>query len=288
MDCWPWWAHGWPNLEFGGQTGSQSLNPARWSADGRPVMRLTLVVSSLGPGGAERVVATLANAWVASGPRGHAPHTRRRRPAALLSPGSCDPARPARRDGRLARLDRGPGQEPRPDPRAPAGDPRQPARRGPELHRHHERPDALRGPAHALAGGGVGAQRPRAASAAPRVEATHARQLPVGRGHRDPQPGDARMVSADLRARTHVIPNPIPAGAAPPRVDEGRGGGLVVSIGRLSEEKGHDRLLEAFARVAATRPGWRLLIAGDGPLRGGARGAPRPSRAPRSGSTCPG
>ena len=43
---------------------------------------------------------------------------------------------------------------------------------------------------------------------------------------------------------------------------------LVVSIGRLSEEKGHDRLLEAFARVASTRPGWRLLIAGDGPLRG--------------------
>jgi glycosyltransferase involved in cell wall biosynthesis len=51
-------------------------------------------------------------------------------------------------------------------------------------------------------------------------------------------------------------------------VNEGRGGGLVVSIGRLSEEKGHDRLLEAFARVATTRPGWRLLIAGDGPLRG--------------------
>jgi glycosyltransferase involved in cell wall biosynthesis len=74
--------------------------------------------------------------------------------------------------------------------------------------------------------------------------------------------------SVGLRARTHVIPNPIPAGAAPPSVNEGRGGGLVVSIGRLSEEKGHDRLLEAFARVAAARPGWRLLVAGDGPLRG--------------------
>jgi glycosyltransferase involved in cell wall biosynthesis len=57
----------------------------------------------------------------------------------------------------------------------------------------------------------------------------------------------------DLRARTHVIPNPIPGGAAPSRVDEGRGGGLVVSIGRLSEEKGHDRLIEAFAQVAPRR-----------------------------------
>jgi hypothetical protein len=59
-----------------------------------------------------------------------------------------------------------------------------------------------------------------------------------------------------LRARTHVIPNPISASPAPPSVDDGRPGGLVVSIGRLSEEKGHDRLLEAFARVSAERPGW--------------------------------
>jgi glycosyltransferase involved in cell wall biosynthesis len=40
-----------------------------------------------------------------------------------------------------------------------------------------------------------------------------------------------------------------------------------VSVGRLSEEKGHDRLLAAFARVAPSRAGWRLVIAGEGPLR---------------------
>ena len=72
-----------------------------------------------------------------------------------------------------------------------------------------------------------------------------------------------------LRARTHVIPNPIPAGPAVAGTDGGRAGRLIVTVGRLSEEKGHDRLLEAFARVTEARPGWRVLIAGDGPLRAG-------------------
>lgn len=71
-----------------------------------------------------------------------------------------------------------------------------------------------------------------------------------------------------LRARTRVIPNPVPRPASPrpPRAGEAR---LVVSIGRLAEEKGHDRLIEAFARVAGPRPTWRLVIAGEGPLRAG-------------------
>ncbi|MBT2501043.1 glycosyltransferase [Curtobacterium sp. ISL-83] len=40
-----------------------------------------------------------------------------------------------------------------------------------------------------------------------------------------------------------------------------------VSLGRLSPEKNHDRLLDAFALVAQTDPAARLLIVGDGPLR---------------------
>lgn len=40
-----------------------------------------------------------------------------------------------------------------------------------------------------------------------------------------------------------------------------------VSVGRLSPEKNHARLLEAFATVHAEKPHTRLLILGDGPLR---------------------
>jgi glycosyltransferase involved in cell wall biosynthesis len=70
-----------------------------------------------------------------------------------------------------------------------------------------------------------------------------------------------------LRARTRVIPNPVPrpTTSRPPRRGPAR---LAVSIGRLSEEKGHDRLIQAFARVAGPRPDWRLVIAGEGPRRG--------------------
>lgn len=41
----------------------------------------------------------------------------------------------------------------------------------------------------------------------------------------------------------------------------------ILSIGDLTERKGIDLLLRAFAPVAATRPDARLVIVGDGPLR---------------------
>jgi glycosyltransferase involved in cell wall biosynthesis len=40
-----------------------------------------------------------------------------------------------------------------------------------------------------------------------------------------------------------------------------------LSIGRMSPEKGHAKLISAFARVHAHRPDVRLIIMGDGPLR---------------------
>jgi len=50
------------------------------------------------------------------------------------------------------------------------------------------------------------------------------------------------------------------------RIAEGR---WVLAMGRLGEEKGFDRLLEAFARVPRdVRAGWRLGIIGEGELRG--------------------
>lgn len=42
---------------------------------------------------------------------------------------------------------------------------------------------------------------------------------------------------------------------------------VVLSVGRLSAEKGHSTLIESWGAVAHAWPGWRLRIAGDGPLR---------------------
>ena len=41
----------------------------------------------------------------------------------------------------------------------------------------------------------------------------------------------------------------------------------IVGLGRLSREKGFDRLVAAFAAVAAKHPSWDLHLAGDGPER---------------------
>ena len=68
----------------------------------------------------------------------------------------------------------------------------------------------------------------------------------------------------------YVIPNfvnlPPTAGAGtkPARSGSGR---LIIGMGRLGPEKGFDLLLEAFARVAGRHPEWSLKILGNGPLR---------------------
>ncbi len=46
---------------------------------------------------------------------------------------------------------------------------------------------------------------------------------------------------------------------------------LVVFLGRLVPSKGAAVLLEAFARIAAEHPGWRLCLAGEGPEAGALR-----------------
>ena len=75
------------------------------------------------------------------------------------------------------------------------------------------------------------------------------------------------------RGRIHFVPNGIPPRQEPvcPPDDEitdfCRQGPTVVSIGRLSEEKGHRYLVEAFARLVKTIPDARLLIIGEGPER---------------------
>lgn len=69
-----------------------------------------------------------------------------------------------------------------------------------------------------------------------------------------------------LRGRIIAIPNPISPGAIGARPFEGRQT-TVVALGRLGHEKGFDLLIEAFAKVAAAHPGWRLIILGEGSER---------------------
>jgi len=46
-----------------------------------------------------------------------------------------------------------------------------------------------------------------------------------------------------------------------------REGRTLLAMGRLSREKGFDRLIRAFGRIAAQHSDWRLRIAGEGPER---------------------
>ena len=84
-----------------------------------------------------------------------------------------------------------------------------------------------------------------------------------------------RYFGGRLAARVRVIPNPVvvplgrerarrSAGGAQSGVDPRR---RVVAIGRLTPQKGFDLLLQAFARIAPSRPGWQLTIHGEGPER---------------------
>jgi glycosyltransferase involved in cell wall biosynthesis len=73
---------------------------------------------------------------------------------------------------------------------------------------------------------------------------------------------------AAIQAKSAIIPNPIaiePANPADALAE--REGHTAVAMGRFAPEKGFDLLLDAFARIAGAHPDWRLTIWGDGPLR---------------------
>ncbi len=81
----------------------------------------------------------------------------------------------------------------------------------------------------------------------------------------------AERYGARLRSvsRIAVIPNPLPAAlaASPLRARQESDGGVVLAMGRLSREKGYATLLHAFAQGLGKDPAWQLRVWGEGPLR---------------------
>lgn len=75
------------------------------------------------------------------------------------------------------------------------------------------------------------------------------------------------------QAQGRVIPNPVvfPLPAGEPRLETPRiiplSVSMILAVGRLGEEKGFDRLIEAFGGLAADYPDWHLVILGEGEER---------------------
>lgn len=79
--------------------------------------------------------------------------------------------------------------------------------------------------------------------------------------------GQTREISLWLkehcRAHAVTIPNPLRELPFPQDAREK----MVLSVGRLDSQKGHDVLIKAFARVHARFRDWRLIVLGEGPER---------------------
>jgi glycosyltransferase involved in cell wall biosynthesis len=80
-----------------------------------------------------------------------------------------------------------------------------------------------------------------------------------------PSQGVLTALPAAVRTRGHVIPNPVDL---PPARRRRQGARTLIAVGRLDEQKGFDLLLQAFARVTGRHPDWRLVIWGEGHERG--------------------
>jgi glycosyltransferase involved in cell wall biosynthesis len=79
------------------------------------------------------------------------------------------------------------------------------------------------------------------------------------------------MVDLGVRRPIDVVENPVNLGLFAPRPPICRSGVVsptFISVGWLIERKAHRDLIEAFERVRAVERDARLLIVGDGPLRG--------------------
>lgn len=73
-----------------------------------------------------------------------------------------------------------------------------------------------------------------------------------------------RIYPPEIADRAVVIPNPV---FVPDRLHSDGEPRVIAGVGRLTEQKGFDRLIAAFAQIAADFPDWKLIIWGEGPLR---------------------
>jgi GalNAc-alpha-(1->4)-GalNAc-alpha-(1->3)-diNAcBac-PP-undecaprenol alpha-1,4-N-acetyl-D-galactosaminyltransferase len=71
----------------------------------------------------------------------------------------------------------------------------------------------------------------------------------------------ARWIAGECGVSVEVIPNPI---RPMPHTDDARER-LVLGVGRLARQKGFDLLIRAFAKIAQDFPDWHLMIFGKGP-----------------------
>jgi GalNAc-alpha-(1->4)-GalNAc-alpha-(1->3)-diNAcBac-PP-undecaprenol alpha-1,4-N-acetyl-D-galactosaminyltransferase len=77
----------------------------------------------------------------------------------------------------------------------------------------------------------------------------------------------AASLPAGVRSRVVVIPNPVRMVPVDPAGRDRSARKLVLGIGRLVPQKGFDLLVEAFGKLAAEFSGWDLVILGEGPCR---------------------
>jgi GalNAc-alpha-(1->4)-GalNAc-alpha-(1->3)-diNAcBac-PP-undecaprenol alpha-1,4-N-acetyl-D-galactosaminyltransferase len=77
-------------------------------------------------------------------------------------------------------------------------------------------------------------------------------------------PDAVRWIDALCGVKALCIPNPL---RRLPDVHDVREQ-MILSIGRLTHQKGFDLLIRAFANIAADFPDWRVVIIGTGPERG--------------------
>jgi glycosyltransferase involved in cell wall biosynthesis len=216
-------------------------------------VRLTIVISSLGGGGAQRAAVNVANGFVEAG---------RAVTIATLYHGSVAPAFAL--DARVVHVDGGFGSRENRGEAALLADIREFVLR--------TRPDVVLSlvdqmnirVANAMRGSGVPlfVWEQIDARPIPSAEWEEARR----EAYANAVAGVIALTEEDARyfgAGTHVVFNPVRSRGLAVSGSRGREP-LIAGAGRLEEQKGFDILISAFARVASAHPSWNVVILGEG------------------------